>query len=154
MRGIWSECLALLVGGWFLGCLGANVFVPSTSPCLQTKLCPTFAFLSGNWLRGQDCCLDGGGLPPSSVFVLISVLDDPGEHLSVLFSGGLMGVGFIPCLLLSLYLVSEDLLLQSPAVGSPLRSCGGHHVHVWELPHRPRPGRWGGGRKAILGSFL
>lgn len=55
-------------------------------------------------------------MPSSSVFVLISILDHPGEHLSVLFSGGLMGVGFIPCLLLSLYLVSKDLQLQSPEV--------------------------------------
>lgn len=89
-------------------------------------------------------------MPPSSVFVLISVLDDPGEHLSVLFLGGLMGVGFIPCLLLSLYLVSKDLLLQSPEVGSPVCVAVVDTTSTCGTCHRPRPGRVGSGQKGYF----
>lgn len=50
-----------------------------------------------------------------------------------------MGVGFIPCLLLSLYLVSKVCYYRDELTS--LCSCGGHHICVWDLPYRPRPGR-------------
>lgn len=93
-----------------------------------------------------------GRFATTSVFLLVSVLDDPGEHLSVLLLDGLMGVGFILCLLLSLYLVSEDLLLQSPETGAPLCvGVVGTTVCVGDLPHRPKPG--GGVERLSLGTF-
>lgn len=66
-----------------------------------------------------------------------------------------MGVGFVPCLLLSLYLVSKDLLLQRPEVGSPLcvavvdttYACGTCHTDLGL-------GGWGVGRKAIFRLIL
>lgn len=84
--------------------------------------------------------------------MLVSVLDDPGEHLSVLLLDGLMGVGFILCLLLSRHLVAQDLLLQSPEVDSPL--CIGlvdTTVCVWDLPHTAGPGPE---RRRVEGLFL
>lgn len=59
-EGIWSEMPCSL--SWRLvyelsWCQCVCSFRPL--PCLQTKLCPTFAFFSGNWLHGQDCWLDG-----------------------------------------------------------------------------------------------
>lgn len=63
-----------------------------------------------------------------------------------------MGVGFIPCLLLSLYLVSKVCYYRDELTS--LCSCGGHHICVRDLPYRPRPGRVRVGRKAIFRPIL